>query len=98
MYKNILVPIILDGAHDTAASFNAARALAGPEAAFTVLHVLEAIPSYARTEVPGNVLAAKQQEIAHELAEAAKATTGIIVENILRRMTLILLQFPRFPA
>lgn len=76
MYKNILVPIILDGAHDTAASFNAARALAGPEAAFTVLHVLEAIPSYARTEVPGNVLAAKQQEIAHELAEAAKGLPG----------------------
>lgn len=76
MYKNILVPIILDGQHDTTASFNAARALASPEAAFTVLHVMEAIPSYAKTEVPGNVLAAKQQEIAHDLTEAAKGLSG----------------------
>ncbi len=76
MYTNILVPIILDGQHDTGASFAAARALASPEAAFTVLHVMEAIPTYARTEVPGNVLAAKQQEIAHELSEAAKGLPG----------------------
>lgn len=76
MYTNILVPIILDGQHDITASFNAARTLASPEAAFTVLHVLEAIPNYARTEVPGNILASKQQEIAHELAEAAKGLPG----------------------
>lgn len=73
MYNNILVPIILDGEHDTDASFNAARTLASPEAAFTVLHVMEAIPTYARAEVPGNILADKQQEMAHALTEAAKS-------------------------
>lgn len=83
MYNNILVPIILDGQHDTSASFNAARTLASPEAVFTVLHVMEAIPTYARTEVPGNVLAAKQQEIAHELAEAAKALPGAKAQLIM---------------
>ncbi len=76
MYKNILVPIILDGEHDTDASFNAARALASPEAAFTVLHVLEAIPNYAKTEIPGSVVANRQQEFAHSLTEAAKGLPG----------------------
>ena len=76
MYKNILVPIILDGVHDHGASFAAAQAIASPEAVFTVLHVMEAIPTYARTEVPGNVLASKQQEIAHDLTEAAKGLPG----------------------
>lgn len=76
MYSNILVPIILDGAHDAAPSFAAARALSCADAAFTVLHVLEEIPSYAQTEVPGDVLAAKRQEIAHALTEAAKGLPG----------------------
>ena len=76
MYTNILVPIIPDGAHDPAPSFAAARALAGPEAAFTVLHVLEAIPTYAEAEVPGSVLAAKQQEIAHDLTRIARDLPG----------------------
>ena len=76
MYNNILAPIILDGEHDTDASFSAARTLASPEAAFTVLHVMEAIQTYARAEVPGNILADKQQEMAHALTEAAKGLAG----------------------
>ncbi len=76
MYKNILVPIVLDEAHDTDDSFAAARALASPEAAFTVLHVLEAIPAYAKAEMSGAVLANTRQEAAHALSEAAKALPG----------------------
>lgn len=76
MYTNILVPIILDGQHDISASFAVARTLSSPEAAFTVLHVMEAIPTYARTEMPATMLAAKRQEIAHELTEVAKGLPG----------------------
>ncbi len=37
---------------------------------------MEAIPTYARAEVPGNILADKQQEMAHALTEAAKGLAG----------------------
>lgn len=76
MYSNILVPIILDEAYDTDASFAAARALASPEAVFTVLYVMEELPGYARAELSGAVLANTRQEVAHELSEAAKALPG----------------------
>ena len=45
MYKNILIPLLLAPEHDAAPSFAAATALGGPDATYTVLHVLEAIPS-----------------------------------------------------
>ncbi len=76
MYNNILVPIILDGEHDTDASFAAARALGSADAAFTVLHALEAIPAYAQAEIPGDVLSNSRQEFAHALSEAAKKLPG----------------------
>ena len=56
MYKNILVPVIFDEHHDTQSSYLVARALAGEHAKFTVVHVLEAIPTYVTAEIPVEVL------------------------------------------
>jgi universal stress protein F len=72
MYKNILVATALDHAHDIAAAFDIARALAAEGASLTALHVLEDIPAYAAQYVP-----AEQAGTRHAEAEAQlKADLG----------------------
>ncbi len=82
MYKNILVPVVFDERHDTQASFLAARALADDEATFTVIHVMEAIPAYAETQIPAEILASTRQEVVRNLEQAAKALPGAKAELV----------------
>jgi nucleotide-binding universal stress UspA family protein len=82
MYSNILVPVIFDDRHDTQASFLAARALADDGAKFTVLHVMEALPSYAATQIPADVLAKSRREVERQLEETAKALPDAKVELV----------------
>lgn len=76
MYKNILVPVILDEGHDTQAAYLAARALADDGAKFTVIHVMEAIPGYAASAIPADVLANSRNEIEKALKQSAAALPG----------------------
>ena len=76
MYKNILVPVIFDELHDTQASYLAARALADDEANFTVLHVMESIPSYAASQIPAELLAKSRSEVEKNLKQSARALPG----------------------
>lgn len=73
MYKNILIPVLFDEGHDTDASFRAARALADKDAKFTVLHVMEEIPNYARLEILSSAIEDSRKKIAEKLAEKAMA-------------------------
>ena len=76
MYKNILIPVVLDGQHDTESAYRVARQLADKGAKFTILHVLETIPSYVASQVPESVL--KQSRSNHEeaLKKSAAALPG----------------------
>jgi len=76
MYKNILVPVLFDEGHDTQASFLAARALADEGANFTVLHVMEAIPTYAALHIPDEVMANSRKEIEKSLKQIAASLPG----------------------
>jgi nucleotide-binding universal stress UspA family protein len=76
MYKKILVPIIFDEAYDTQASFTAAQALADEGAAFTVLHVMEAIPAYVTAEVSKDMLEQTRVTVQAALDEEARALPG----------------------
>ena len=76
MYKNILVPVLLDKEHDTAASYEVAQAIAEDGAKFHVIHVMETIPSYATTQIPQEVLDHTRQEAAEEMNASAKALPG----------------------
>ncbi len=76
MYKNILVPVVLDKAHDTQASFQAARLLADADAVFSVVHVQEPIPAYAASQIPNDVLAHTRHEIQEQLNQNAKELPG----------------------
>lgn len=76
MYKNILLPVVFDQAHDSEASFSAARALAGDDAKFTVLHVMETIPAYAASHIPEDVLTNTRNEVEKALIQSAAALPG----------------------
>jgi universal stress protein F len=76
MYKNILIPVILDKLHDTQASYLVARALAGADTSFTVLHVIEAIPEYVASQIPGDVLDGARHETEQALKQSAAALPG----------------------
>ena len=76
MYRNILIPVVFDDDHDTAASFKAAQALADADAAFTMLHVMETIPYYALYQVPAEPLEDARSRSGAELAKMAEALPG----------------------
>lgn len=76
MYKNILVPVVLDQGHDTQGSYLAARALADQDARFTVIHVMETIPGYVESQIPSEVLAESRASIEQALRQSAKALPG----------------------
>ena len=76
MYKNILIPVVLDQDHDTQASFEAARQLADSDAVFTLLHVQEPIPAYVASQIPSEVLANTRNEILESLHQNASEIPG----------------------
>jgi len=82
MYKNILVPIILDEEHDTQASFLVARALAAEDAQFTILHVMEQLPAYATARIPRNFMDQSREHIEKLLKLAARALPDARAEMI----------------
>ncbi len=84
MYENILVPVLFDETHDTQAAYLAAKRLASEGAKFTVMHVMESIPSYAASQIPGDVLAKTHDEIERKLKQSAAAlpgSSGILVSG-----------------
>ena len=64
MYSNILIPVEADEGHDNQKGLDAAQALASSGARFTLLHVLEPIPSIASSEIPNEVLVKVREGIA----------------------------------
>ena len=76
MYKKILVPVVFDDDHDTSASIAVAKTLADPGAAFTVMHVLDVIPSYAAYQVPAELLEEAREATERHLNKQAEALPG----------------------
>ena len=76
MYKNILVPVLIDDEHDTQSSYLAARTLADEDAKFTVLHVMESIPGFVATQLPDDVLDKSRDHAEMALRQSAAALPG----------------------
>ena len=76
MYRNILVPVLLDKEHDTAGAYEVAQAIAEEGAKFHVIHVMESIPSYARTQIPPDVFAHTREQTMQEMKASAGALPG----------------------
>ena len=73
MYKNILVPVLADDEHDNQASLKAAEKLAADGAKFTILHVMEPIPSIVLSEIPADVLNRTRSEIEVSMSQMAQS-------------------------
>ena len=67
MYHNILVPISFDAERDSSAALKLAELLSTPEAAVTLLHVVEHIPEYAISYMPAEYLSEARKAIQTEL-------------------------------
>lgn len=71
MYKNILVPVVLDDDGDPKVSFAAAGTLADDNAEITLIHVMEAIPAYFTTEIPADLLQKRREDSKASLKQLA---------------------------
>lgn len=72
MYTNILVPIALDNDDDRAErAITVAKSLSVKDARITLLHVIEAVPSYAINYIASDILAATRNGIVNEMARLA---------------------------
>jgi len=84
MYNNILVPISFDAERDMTGSLKLARLLASPEAKITLLHVMEHIPAYASSYLPGDYINEAREAIKTELEELAATVPGahgVVIEG-----------------
>jgi len=79
MYSNILIPVVLVGGQGSRASFQAAKALAGEGAKFTVMHVMEDIPAYVAAQIPEEVRAQSRAETKEALRAKAAELPGATV-------------------
>lgn len=82
MYKNILLPIVLDHEEGTQLALNAARLLADEGAAFIVMHVMESIPGYVRSQISEETLTQRRNDMQKALdkiaTELSGATTALV--------------------
>ena len=84
MYTNILIPIALDNEDDrTTEAFAIAKALASEEAEITLLHVVEAVPSYAISYISDDILSATRKGIETEMARLASeaGAKSVVIEG-----------------
>ncbi|MCR9109887.1 universal stress protein [Marivita sp. XM-24bin2] len=84
MYSNILVPIALDNEDDrTPQALNIAKTLAADGATITLLHVVEAVPSYAISYISSDILDATRKGIESEMARLAaeNGANSVVIEG-----------------
>ena len=82
MYSNILIPVVADEGHDNQKGLDAAQALASSGARFTLLHVLEPIPSIASSEIPNEVLVKVREGIAQAMSRLAETLPSAQVQLV----------------
>ena len=83
MYSNILVPIALDSDDARAdQAIKTAQGLASEGARITLLHVVEAMPNYAISYIPDNLIAETRIGIKKEMAALAEAVPGGVSDVI----------------
>lgn len=71
MYAHVLVPISFDADRNTTRALAVARVLAADTGTITLLHVQEAVPSYALGYLPPDYLAESRAELADALTVLA---------------------------
>ncbi|KUF12563.1 universal stress protein [Pseudoponticoccus marisrubri] len=80
MYQNILVPVAFDENSDTKAraAMSVAETLAGTGARITLLHVIEQVPGYVSSYLPGDYIAKARNAIETHLQDLAAQLPGSV--------------------
>ena len=73
MYKNILIPVVFETPEITQTAFDAAQALAAPDARLTLLHVIEAVPVYVAEYIPTDIVTSTREAVQAQLDALARA-------------------------
>ena len=84
MYTHILVPVSFDEDRDAAGAMHVAEVLAEHSAKITLFHVIEQIPSYAATYLPGGYVKERKIAVQAELDSAASGlenAAGVVVDG-----------------
>ena len=71
MYRDILIPVMLGEGHHTEKAIAVAQSLASSGARFTLLHVIEPMPSFIEANIHRDVFAEACTEIKSEMASMA---------------------------
>lgn len=71
MYKNILIPVMLDQSRNTDASLRAAQALADEGAALTLMHAVVPPPTYVADYIPMGYINQQRGDMQVELEKIA---------------------------
>lgn len=82
MYKSILVPLLLDQAHDNSGALSAAQHLLSDGGTITALFVMEELPSYATQQIQegqrADQRAASDKLLAAEVKDIANAQSHVV--------------------
>lgn len=84
MYDKILVPVVFDGEHDNSGSLKVAHEISNEGAEVTLLHVMEEVPSYAKSYLPEDFRASSRADVSEGLqayADQFENATIAVVEG-----------------
>ncbi|XDA97103.1 universal stress protein [Sulfitobacter sp. LCG007] len=76
MYKNVLVPVVLDHTRAVEKAIDVAKLLADAGAAVTLLHVVEIIPDYVSQYIPPDLAQTRRHEVDAALGRIAAGVPG----------------------
>jgi len=81
MYKNLLVPLMLNHSGVAEMALRVAQLLKDEDGSITLLHVMEGVPEYIRAELPAGVLEAGRKDALAGL-QAVAAAAGIEAKTV----------------
>ncbi len=84
MYKHVVVPVSFDEDRDAAGALEIAGAVLAEDGQITILHVIEQIPAYAVSYLPGAYMSQQREaseSAVEKLAGETPKATGVVVSG-----------------
>ncbi len=82
MYRNILVPVAFDEEHNPEGALETAKYLVDTDGKITLLHVMDAVPSYVASQIPKSARDDAKKSILEDLNNKLKDVPNATVEVV----------------
>ena len=82
MYKNILIPILLDHPEKAEEAVAIAKGVLSPDGKLTLLHVVEEIPGYVASQLPNDILQNTLSAAKEEMEKIAGSMKGEVTAKV----------------